>query len=184
MSEKPIEDVFISHEGDIQQAAEALRSIIRGLRDQPLIPKMDANAMHVPFRACKKFTLKLKKIDDLLDEARLAVLERQFNAYWSHKVRRSYDLSSYEKKKEIAQEMNTDLRHYHVMIRHPDTGSPCLLFAVGSPDGKGRYVLADRLTKKRTHTSSRLLELLPLGLVKEPPRRENFVKSDDDLDDA
>jgi hypothetical protein len=39
--------------------------------------------------------------------------------------------------------------------------------------------LADRKTKKRTHTCSTLLDLLPLGFIPEPRRRESFLEKND-----
>lgn len=179
MTQQSLEEALLSCTADIEQASEALRSIVLKLRDLPQAPDVDSQAMHHPFRACKKFFSKLKTVDNLLDKSKLLILEKQFNVYWTHKLRRRYDLSSYEKKKEVAKEINADLRHYEHAIRHPESGAPCMVLAVGSPDGTGRYVLSDRLTKKRSHTSSTLLELFPIRLVPEPRRKESFVDSDE-----
>jgi hypothetical protein len=179
MTQQSLDEVLLSYSADLEQASEALRSIVHKLRDLPQTPDVDSQAMHHPFRACKKFFVKLKKLEHLLDEAKLLILEKQFNVYWTHKLRRRYDLSSNEKKKEVAKEINVDLRHYEHAIRHPESGAACMVLAVGSPDGIGRYVLSDRLTKKRSHTSSSLLDLFPIRLVPLPRRKESFVDSDE-----
>jgi DNA-binding XRE family transcriptional regulator len=180
VDERPLDQVFHSHAEDIQQVKEALRAIICGIGDTPEIPHADKSQMHHPFRACKHFYDKLSGVEALVKDAKAAVLERQFNVYWTTKLKNKYDSENYEKKQEVAKEINGDLRHYGFAIRHPETGSPCMVLAVASTDGKGRYVLADRLTKRRSSTTTSLLDLFPVKLMCEPRRRESFLENEVD----
>jgi hypothetical protein len=184
MEQRSLDSILQAHAADLQKVSEGLEAIVRTIRELPPTPDVIGQPMHHPYRACKRFFTQLQKVERRLEEAKQGILERQFNAYWTGKLRRRYDLSSYEKKKEVAKEINADLRHYGYAIRHPESASPCMVLAVGSPDGTGRYVLADRLTKKRSHTCNTLLDLFPIGLVPEPRRREGFLEKDEASDEA
>ena len=184
MEQQSLDAILQSHAEDLQKVADGLEAIVRTIRGLPTTSNVVGQPMHHPYRACKRFDAQLQKLEGRLNEAKQGILERQFNAYFTAKLRRRYDMSSYEKKKEVAKEINADLRHYGYAIRHPDSASPCMVLAVGSPDGTGRYVLADRLTKKRSHTCNTLLDLFPIGLVPEPRRREGFLEKDEAGDEA
>ncbi len=152
----------------------AIAGTVKGLADALL--QEEPTIEH--FRASNRLLKRLKSIDQPLQDCIRHVLEMQFRAYWGTKLRRRHDRDSYSRKQHIASELNATLRHYGYLLRHPKSGEPCTLLVVASPDGKGRYVLADRLTKKRSCTSGSLLELMPIKLIKEPRRREVFLKQD------
>jgi hypothetical protein len=177
MEQQSLDAILKLQAPELQKVSEGLDSIVRVIKTLPQTPDVIGQPMHLPFRACKRFYLQLTALDKRLNEAKRGILERQFNAYWTGKARRKYDVASYTKKKEVAKEMNADLRHYGYSIRHPESGNPCLVLAVGSPDGAGRYVLADRLTKKRSHTCSTILDFFPICLVPEPRTLAGFQGS-------
>jgi hypothetical protein len=179
MEDQRLDFILESHTQDLQAIARRLDAIVGMIRQLPPVPEVVGQRLHRSVRACKRFYAQLQKIEQRLNEAKRALLERQFNAQWTGKLGRRPDLMDYEKKKQVAKEINADLRHYGYSIRHPETGTPCMVLAVGSPDGAGRYVLADRLTKKRSNTCNALLDLFPIGLVPEPKRREGFLKRGD-----
>ena len=81
-----------------------------------------------------------------------------------------------EEKKRLSKHVNETLRQQGAVIAHPETREPCLLLAVGSPDGYGRYVLANRETKQRSHTSRALADMLPFTPMPDVPRRESFLE--------
>ncbi len=179
MKPLPLEDALPKMMSDILSGAEPVQKILENvteLRKHILDdPKMDQ------YRACKRFIKELDAINGPLQETIRMVLEMQVTAYWSTKLRRRDDFHSYPKKQEVARELNDDLRKYGYIWRHPESGQPCTLLVVASPDEKGRYVLADRLTKKRSCTSTTLLDLLPISLIKEPRRREVFLEQAEKL---
>ncbi|WP_337177541.1 hypothetical protein [Paludisphaera sp.] len=129
---------------------------------------------------CKRVRKELAKIEDSARKARLLALEQIYNATFGG--RKPKDRDDYDLKKQWAKEVNEDLRKDQCAIRHPESGQPCSVFAIASPDGKGRYVLGNRITKKRTHSSPTISELFPVKLVPEPKRREGFLnkKIEDD----
>jgi hypothetical protein len=86
------------------------------------------------------------------------------------------DEGDYELKKRLAKKVNETFRRDGAVICHPETKEPCLLLAVGSPDGKGRYVFASRQTRKRSHTSIALIDMLPLTPMPDSPRKESFLE--------
>jgi len=89
----------------------------------------------------------------------------------------SGDAEDHKRKKELAALVNRFCRIYGVALRTEETDDPCVLFAVGSRDGHGRYVLENRATKKRTGSFKSLAEMRPLRLVSAPPRVEGFIQS-------
>lgn len=171
-----LQETFQAHEADIEQAKDALNRVIAGLKGTAPPEGLNARNLGGPYQACKSFASKLQALDGSLKEALRLTLELQFNTYWSGKLHKQYDLSDYEAKRAVVKETNDDLRDYGYVISHPETGRPCSLLATSSPDGKGRYVLSDQQTKKRTHTSMTLQDLLPLRLMPKPPRREGFIE--------
>lgn len=177
MGSLPLEAAISAHETDVQQAKDALERVIEGLRGATHPENLNARNLGGPYTACKDFAAKLKSVDDRLKEAMRIALEHQYNVYWKGKLHKKYDYADPEAKRAVMREINDDLRYFNFVIKHPDTGKPCTLLATTSPDGKGRYVLSDRETRKRTHTSVTLLDLLPLQLMPEPRRREAFIEA-------
>lgn len=69
-----------------------------------------------------------------------------------------------DKKKSWAKYISRSLTRIRASIVHPKTGRHCNLYANQSPDKKGRYLLEDKETKKRSMSSTSLLKLVPLKL--------------------
>jgi hypothetical protein len=95
-----------------------------------------------------------------------------------------YDENDYTAKKSYVLQVNEQLRQINSAISHPKTGEPCLLLAVNSRDGAGRYTLQSRLTKKRLGSYKSLSELLPIHLVKDVPRKEGVIERRKNTDKA
>lgn len=98
------------------------------------------------------------------------------NAHFKSFAESRSDEGDYEQKKQWAISVNETLRQQGAVIEHPDTKEPSLLLAVGSPDGKGRYVLSSRESKRRTKTSMTLMDMLPITPMPDLPRREPFLE--------
>jgi hypothetical protein len=177
MASKSLEETLRYLEGAISSAKDALGEVIAGLKDVVLPEGLDARTLGEPYGACKDFVAKLTTVDNRAKEAIRLGLECQYNVYWSGKLHRKFDLTDYEAKRAVVKEINEDLRFHGYAIAHPETGAATTLLASSSQDGKGRYVLCDRVTKKRSHTSMTLLDLLPLRLVLEPKRREGLIET-------
>ena len=106
----------------------------------------------------------------------LAVLEIHINLMPElTRARKIGSDESYESKKNIVIETNARLRQLNAAVAHPSTGEPCILYAVASRDGYGRYVLENRVTKKRSGAYTTLLDLLPVKLVPDVPRKEGVI---------
>lgn len=118
-----------------------------------------------------------KDFDDLLEKMKFTWLEAKINVYLNDLLESNSEAeSTYEAKKRIVQLLNEELRTgSKAAIKHPDTGAACMLLAVGSPDGLGRYVLEDRETKKRSKTTNSLRSLLPMSLIPDSVRREGLI---------
>lgn len=119
--------------------------------------------------AAQHITVRLREIIHRLKDAYLN------NVYKAMMDRRD-DRDDYEYKKEIVKHWNGFLRNDDLAIAHPATGKPCLLLAIGSRDGAGRYVLEDRETKKRSGAYKSLLDLLPVRLTDDIRRKEGFIE--------
>lgn len=103
-----------------------------------------------------------------------------FNAWVRADLARRDDREDYKRKKELASAVNLFARTFGVALRAPDAAAPCVLFAVGSRDGFGRYVLEARETKTRTGSYKTLADLLPVELVSAPARAEHYVPRSQD----
>jgi hypothetical protein len=108
----------------------------------------------------------------LLNEIKHKVTELIVNAYIPPQVEKHGE--DYEGKKQLVRYWNEFLRGS--AIAHPETGRPCMLLAVGSRDKAGRYVLEDRETRKRTGAYKTLLDILPVKIVADLPRKEGFIE--------
>jgi hypothetical protein len=96
------------------------------------------------------------------------------------------DRYNYAVKLHWAQVVNDMLRSEQAAVAHPKTNEPCILLAVTSHDGAGRYTLESRLTKKRSGSYRSLSESLPFKLIADVPRKVAPVerrakKADDDI---
>ncbi len=98
-----------------------------------------------------------------------------FNAWGRGELAHRDDREDYKRKKELASDANRFARTFGVAFRTPEADAPCVLFAVGSRDGFGRYVLEARETKTRTGSYKSLADLLPAALVSAPARAERYV---------
>lgn len=67
-------------------------------------------------------------------------------------------------KQYAAKEVTAICRKWGVAIANPENGEPCTLLAINT-GAEGRYVLENRRTKKRSHTTRDLSSLLPLKVV-------------------
>lgn len=86
------------------------------------------------------------------------------------------DREDYKTKIENRRWLSEQLQELNAAIAYPETGKPSALFAIPSKDGKGRYVLEDKETKKRSSVIKGLEDLLPMKFVTNPPRRESFAE--------
>ncbi len=177
MAADSLESIFQAHETDIQQVNKTLDAMIADIQSAKHPDDLNSRNVGGPYRACKDFIAKLATVDKRLRDIKRITLEHRLNVYWAGKLYKKYDLADYEAKRTIVSDINTYLRDLEFAIRHPESGEPCTLLASASPDGKGRYVLSDRRTKKRSHTSVTLLDLLPLRLNRAPRRREAFIEA-------
>jgi hypothetical protein len=121
----------------------------------------------------------LMSVDQCIYMAKWAekiLMERWINDFIPIELRRNPDADDYEVKRRAAHFTNDGLRARGLGIAHPETGEPCLLYANGDRDGKGRYVLEGRLTRKRTGAYKTLLELLSIKLAELPGRKEGFIE--------
>ena len=84
--------------------------------------------------------------------------------------------SNYSDKQKIAEAINRQLRESRVAIIHPQSRELCVVFAISSKDGRGRYVLSSISTKKRSFTSERLDSFLPFQLGRAPLRKEGLIE--------
>src|SRR5262245_11425900 len=66
-------------------------------------------------------------------------------------------------KQEIAKQINAKCRQVGGAIAHPDTDEPCTLLAISDKQG-GTFVLENRKTKKRSHTTRDIHTLLPFKI--------------------
>lgn len=98
-----------------------------------------------------------------------------FNDWGRRELAHRDDREDYKWKKELASDANRFARTFGVAFRTPEAAAPCVLFAVGSRDGFGRYVLEARETKTRTGSYKSLADLLPAALVSAPARAERYV---------
>lgn len=69
-----------------------------------------------------------------------------------------------ESLRDLAKKLNAECRAYGFAIAHPVTGEPCTLLVVQDKTG-GRFTLENRITKKRSHTTANIEDLLPFKLV-------------------
>jgi hypothetical protein len=86
------------------------------------------------------------------------------------------DEQEYAGKKRLVRIVNDALREQGAVLANPDTKEPCLLLAVNSRDGAGRYTLQSRITKKRTGSYTTLKDLLPLVPMLDVPRKEGVIE--------
>jgi hypothetical protein len=145
----------------IQQVSQAVRKLTDAGAEPAGADEVRASAKH-----CRE------ALNEIVMDSTKAVANAQFTALAESRS----DEPDYEEKKQLARLVNETLRQEGAVIAHPDTKEPSLLLAVGSPDGKGRYVLSNRETKKRTKTSTALMDLLPISPIPDSPRREHFLE--------
>jgi hypothetical protein len=87
--------------------------------------------------------------------------------------------SNIDAKRFIAGRIASFLVPNGLSIGHPESGEPCNIYVVPGSDGEGRYVLENRATKKRSHTSRTIIDLIPLLFVR--AHYPGHGKSHDDL---
>jgi hypothetical protein len=142
-----------------------------------------ADLDHLP--AVEKYEPAMEILARYLDEQRALVAERVAK-YVNHQIRAKLKKDfpgDYRKKQAFAKWLGAELRRLDLAIRHPDDDRPCSLFVLPSHDPDrdiGRFVLADRETKKRTWTGLTLSSILPLWFVPDVPRREGLLSRDAD----
>lgn len=73
-------------------------------------------------------------------------------------------LYSLEGKRALASDINEQCRLRGTTLAHPETGEPCTLLAI-SDKYEGTFVLENRATKKRSHTTKNIWTLLPLKVI-------------------
>lgn len=105
----------------------------------------------------------------------LPIARAHFNAWARGELRKKDDREDYARKKELATLANQFGRFFGVALRTADADRPCILYAVGSRDKFGRYVLEDMEKKTRTGSYKSLGDLLPVELVSAPGRVEHGV---------
>ena len=98
-----------------------------------------------------------------------------FNAWARGMLAAKDDAQDYQWKKHLAADANLFARTFGVAFRTADSDAPCVLFAIGSRDKLGRYVLEDRVSKSRTGSYKSLAELLPIAFVSAPARSESYT---------
>lgn len=94
----------------------------------------------------------------------LSLHEFNLNYYFHSKYMHRQDEASLDEKKSVAKMIADRLKQWGNVILHPDNGEPCNLYAISSLDGKGRYTLENRRTKKRSNTSKSIIDFLPLRI--------------------
>lgn len=75
----------------------------------------------------------------------------------------SGELKTAEGKQTFLRGISDLLKRYEATVLHPDTGLPCLLLVINDKYG-GKFSLETKLTKKRSHTTRDILDLMPLKL--------------------
>ncbi len=113
--------------------------------------------------------------EDMSKRIVLLALGMEINLYyrWLEKARR--DERDYERKKENVREINARLRETRAAMENQENGEPCIIYAVTNHDGSGRYTLESRITKKRAGSYKSIIDLLPMKLVPDVPRREGVI---------
>jgi hypothetical protein len=89
----------------------------------------------------------------------------------------------YKGKSEIVADINSQLRKLDLAFAHPETGEACILYAVTSRDGMGRYSLENRITKTRTGGFKSIRKLMPFQLTTDIPRKEGVIERRKNKDD-
>ena len=84
------------------------------------------------------------------------------------------DTNDYSRKKQLGLHYRDVLREWGLAIYRD--GNAVNLLVVANRDGTGRYVLEDKISKKRTGAYKSLKDLLPLMLTRDIPRKEGFVE--------
>jgi hypothetical protein len=125
----------------------------------------------------------LEVLSRAANESRVHAFGDSLNIRLLTEFRERPDEFDYSKKKEIVLSINETLRFERVTIckiekidkvlerRHK------LLLAVASSDSHGRYVLQDRITKKRSYSKRSIFDLLPFALDPHDARKEGFIES-------
>lgn len=80
-------------------------------------------------------------------------------------IHREEDDDDFERKRLLVRTISGECARLNMAVKHPETGRPCNLYAIATVDGKGRYVLEDKETKKRDMSSKRLADLAPLEVI-------------------
>lgn len=74
------------------------------------------------------------------------------------------DMSIIGSKRRLAAKLMACANAHGYYFRHPETGSPCLLLVVSDKWG-GKFMLENRITRKRSCSNSDIFKMLPLQLV-------------------
>ena len=157
------------------------------LRAVDLIDSSLALAAHQNFSQSQRTGWKgyavIKAAEELAERAaakakliKIVINQFTMNRYFRDLVAAKEDYKDYKSKLAAVREINDILRSCDGAIRHPDTGKPCIILAVASRDGFGRYVFEERETKTRSNASKALKELLPFTLMPDVPRKEAIVE--------
>ncbi len=77
--------------------------------------------------------------------------------------------ATYPDKQRLVAEVNGALRKFGCAYKHPESGQPCILLAI-SDDYGGKYVLSNRITKKRSHTTREIADMVHFDTVRDDAR--------------
>ncbi|QDV34989.1 hypothetical protein [Tautonia plasticadhaerens] len=104
-----------------------------------------------------------------------SVQSYQWLLEYAQEIFRADDATDYARKQELAKKVNAELRERHQALRHPENGEPCVIYAMATRNGDGRYVLENRMTKKRSGSYKTLLELMPFRFTQDVARKEGLA---------
>ncbi len=121
-------------------------------------------------------SLPISKLQDRTSRLSCLIIELSVNTIIHHEMLPREDEQDYASKKQIVQNWNNAFRRDRVAIQNPIDKEPCLLLAVNSHDGYGRYTLENRHTKKRTGSYKSIFDLMPIQFVPDIPRKEGVIE--------
>lgn len=161
----------------IMKAVDALKEandLVQAIPDAPMTSDgREADKLMTPFWGLDTGTHGCRI---LTGDLRRKVIELEVNLQYRWRAKDRGDAADYEVKKQLLDGYNSKLRPERLAPAHPESGEPCLMLVVASRDGTGRYVLENRHSRKRSHASRSLLELLPLKLTADVARKEGVIE--------
>jgi len=82
-----------------------------------------------------------------------------------------------EQKRKLVERVSADLKGLGLAVHHPATDQPCtLMVASGKAHSSGQFLLMPKGSKRALVPRANLLDLLPLQLMPETPRREPLAE--------